>query len=112
MAAAHITDDKFEAEVLQSKLPVMVDFYAEWCGPCKMAAPVLEELSETYKGKIKIVKVDVDQSQLSSTYGVLSIPTVVVFKGAEGKDAKEMDRKVGFPGKAGYIDMIEKAIAA
>lgn len=107
MSVPHITDDQFEAEVLKSKLPVLVDFYAEWCGPCKLAAPILDELGEEYKGKLKILKLDVDQSQLASKYGVMSIPTVVFFNnGEEVSDA----RIVGFGGKGKYVDGIKKVV--
>ncbi|HSW89601.1 MAG TPA: thioredoxin [Patescibacteria group bacterium] len=108
MAVVHITDDQFGAQVLQSDKPVMVDFFAVWCGPCKMAEPVLEELSEEYKDKLTIVKVDVDQSELSGQYGVMSIPTVVFFKG--GQEVKGT-RIVGFGGKQKYVEGITQAIA-
>ncbi len=107
MAALHITDAQFEETVLKSDLPVLVDFFAEWCGPCKMAAPILDQLNDDYAGKLKIVKVDVDQSELSGKYGVMSIPTVVMFK-----SGKETDRKIGFGGKAGYEEMIKKQVTA
>lgn len=107
MAAVHITDSDFEAQVIKSERPVMVDFFAEWCGPCKMAAPIIDELSEEYKDKVVIGKLDVDESQQAAMqYGVMSIPTVIVFK-----DGKEVDRKVGFAGKAGYVDLLKKVVA-
>lgn len=106
MAALHIGDDKFEAEVLKSSIPVLVDFYAEWCGPCKMAAPVLDELSVEFKDKVKIIKVDVDANQIAGQYGVMSIPTVIMFN-----QGKEVDRKIGFGGKDGYLEMIKKVIS-
>lgn len=107
MAAVHITDSDFEAQVIKSEKPVMVDFFAEWCGPCKMAAPIIDELSEEYKDKVVIGKLDVDESQQAAMqYGVMSIPTVIVFK-----DGKEVDRKVGFAGKAGYVDLLKKVVA-
>lgn len=107
MAAVHITDSDFEAQVIQSDKPVMVDFFAEWCGPCKMAAPIIDELSEEYKDKVVIAKLDVDESQKAAMqYGVMSIPTVIVFKGG-----KEVDRKIGFAGKAGYVDLLKKVVA-
>ncbi len=109
MAAVHISDEEFEKEVLQSDLPVLVDFYAEWCGPCKMAAPILDELSTEYAGKVKIVKVDVDNSNKASAYGIMSIPTVIMFK-KDGEQAKEVDRKIGFNGKDGYVEMIKKVV--
>jgi len=83
-----ITADNFESEVIQSKLPVLVDFWAEWCMPCKMLAPSMEALSKTYDGRIKIVYVDVDaQNELASRFGIISIPTF--------KDGAEYRKKVG-----------------
>jgi thioredoxin 1 len=106
MAAIHFSDKDFEEKVIGSKLPVLVDFFAEWCGPCKMAAPVIEELAGEYKGKMVIGKIDVDQNQeTAGKFGVMSIPTVIVFKGG-----KEVDRKSGFAGKAGYEEMVKKQI--
>jgi len=105
MGATHIDQDKFEAEVLKSNVPVLVDFFAEWCGPCKMAAPVLDELADEAEGKYKIIKIDVDANQqLAGENGVMSIPTVVLFK-----DGKEVERKIGFAGKAGYEELLRKA---
>jgi thioredoxin 1 len=79
-----ITTDNFEQEVLQSDVPVLVDFWAEWCMPCKMIAPVLDEMSEEYDGKLKIGKLNVDeQGDLAARYNVVSIPTLMVFKGGE-----------------------------
>ncbi len=78
------TDDNFETEALKSDIPVVVDFWAEWCGPCRMIAPIIEELSEQYQGKIKVGKLDVDQNpQVAIKYGVRSIPTVLFFKNGE-----------------------------
>ncbi len=110
MPAAHIGDDVFDQTVLQSSIPVIVDFYAEWCGPCKMAAPVLDALADEFDGKVKIVKVDVDQNQIPGKYGVMSIPTVLAFgKGADGK-MTEVDRAVGFGGEEKYRSMIAKVL--
>jgi thioredoxin 1 len=79
-----ITAENFEQEVLQSDVPVLVDFWAEWCMPCKMIAPVLDEMSEEYDGKLKIGKLNVDeQGDLAARYNVVSIPTLMVFKGGE-----------------------------
>jgi thioredoxin 1 len=79
-----ITTENFEQEVLQSDVPVLVDFWAEWCMPCKMIAPVLDEMSEEYDGKLKIGKLNVDeQADLAARYNVVSIPTLMVFKGGE-----------------------------
>ena len=105
MPAKHISDAEFQASVLDSSTPVLVDFYAEWCGPCKMAAPVLDKLADELSGKISIVKMDVDEnSESPSKFGVMSIPTVILFK-----DGKEIDRKVGFGGEQGYREMLKKA---
>ncbi len=86
-----VTDRTFEAEVLMSETPVLADFWAEWCGPCKMIAPVLEEIASEYDGQLKIAKVEVDNnSQSVSRYGVRSIPTLILFK-----DGDPVDRLVG-----------------
>ena len=84
MGLVHFTADNFEAEVLKSEIPVLVDFFAEWCGPCKMIAPVVEELAKQYEGKVKIGKLDVDEAQdIAGEYGVMSIPMLIFFKGGE-----------------------------
>ena len=106
MATINITDTDFDEKVLKSKLPVLVDFWAPWCGPCKMSEPVLEELSDVYKDKVVIVKVNVDDnSQNSNKLGVMSIPTTVLFK-----DGKELGRQVGFSGKNAFEDLIKKGV--
>ena len=100
------TNDNFEKEVLKAKLPVFVDFYADWCGPCQLASPVVDELAKEYQGKAKVGKIDVDQNQaLAQKYAVMSIPTVLVFK-----NGQEVKRAVGFPGKAGYEALIKEAL--
>ena len=77
-----ITDDNFDAEVLKSALPVLVDFWAEWCGPCKMIAPIVEEIAGDYAGKVKVGKVNVDfNNQVAMQYGIRGIPALLVFKG-------------------------------
>ncbi len=79
-----VTDDNFEAEIVNSDLPVMVDFWAEWCGPCRMVAPVVEELANEYEGKIKVAKMDVDKNrQTPAKFGIRNIPTLILFKGGE-----------------------------
>lgn len=106
MTVKQINSRDFEGLVLESSKPVMVDFYADWCAPCKMAAPILEKLAQDFGEKIEVIKVDVDEStQLAQKYQVMSIPTVIIFQ-----NGKETERKVGFPGEAGYREMIEKAI--
>jgi thioredoxin 1 len=81
MSIVHITENTFESEVLKSPTPVLVDFWAEWCGPCKMIAPVLDQIATEYKDKLRIAKVDVDSNQATAMrYGVRSIPTLMLFK--------------------------------
>jgi thioredoxin 1 len=101
-----LTDGNFEAEVLQSDVPVLVDFWAEWCMPCKMIAPIVEELAAEYAGKVKFGKVDTDASRDTSTkFGITAIPTLVLFKG--GEVAKQL---VGLLPKKDLKDAIEDAI--
>jgi thioredoxin 1 len=79
-----VTDENFEAEIVKSDIPSMVDFWAEWCGPCRMVGPVVEELANTYKGKIKIAKMDVDKNrQTPAKFGIRNIPTLILFKGGQ-----------------------------
>jgi len=81
MSIAHISDDNFQSDVLQSDVPVLVDFWAEWCSPCKMIAPILEELAPEYEGKLQIAKVDVDANpRTPQQFGIRSIPTLILFK--------------------------------
>lgn len=89
MATVKVSDDTFASEVLESDIPVVVDFWAEWCGPCKQIGPSLEELSEELDGKVKIVKVNVDENPSSpAQFGVRSIPALFMFKGGEVASAK------------------------
>ena len=85
----HISDATFDAEVLKSELPVLVDFWAEWCGPCKMIAPILEEVAKEYEGKLVIAKVDVDANQaVPAKFGIRGIPTLILFKNGEAAAQK------------------------
>jgi thioredoxin 1 len=87
MASEHIkstTDATFEADVLKSATPVLVDYWAEWCGPCKMIAPVLDEVADTYKGKLQVIKMNVDENrEVPAKFGIRGIPTLMVFKGGQ-----------------------------
>ena len=79
-----VTDMTFDAEVLKSSLPVLVDFWAVWCGPCRMIAPIVEDIANAYDGKIKVLKLDVDENQNTAmSYGVMGIPTLILFKGGQ-----------------------------
>jgi len=81
MSVMHFTDANFKAEVLESATPVVVDFWATWCGPCRMVAPVVEEIAKEYAGRVKVGKVDVDEnSRVASDFGIMSIPTIMIFK--------------------------------
>ena len=85
----YVTDANFEAEVLQSSSPVLVDYWAEWCGPCKMIAPILDEVAKEYTGKLKVAKLNIDENpELAAQFGVRSIPTLMIFKGGEVADIK------------------------
>ena len=104
--ALEITDSNFEETVLKSDKPVMVDFWAAWCGPCRMVGPIIDELSEEYEGKAIIGKVDIDSNQqYAAKFGVRNIPTVLVFK-----DGELVDRKVGVSSKNDYAQAIDKLI--
>ncbi len=101
-----VTDADFESEVLQSSTPVLVDFWAEWCGPCRMLAPSIDELSKELSGKIKIVKMNVDENpKVPSSIGIRGIPTMIIFKGGEA-----VSTKVGALPKASIAEWIESAI--
>jgi thioredoxin 1 len=108
MATENITDKDFDTQVLVNKLPVLVDFWAEWCGPCKMAGPVLEDLSESFKDKVVVMKLNVDENPvMSQKYGVMSIPTTILFK-----DGKELGRQVGFSGKEAFETLMKKGVTS
>ncbi len=102
----HLTDATFEQEVLQSDVPVVVDYWAEWCGPCKMIGPILEELATEYGDKVKIAKINIDEnSQTPPKFGIRSIPTLMVFKNGEVEGTK-----VGAASKSDLTAFIESSI--
>jgi len=106
MTTTIVTDDTFEQEVLKSDVPVVVDFWAEWCGPCKMIGPALEELATQYEGKIKIAKVNVDENPASpAMMGVRGIPTLFMFK-----DGEVVSHKIGAAPKAALESWITEVI--
>jgi len=108
MADIIFTDQNFEQEVLQSKIPVVVDFWAPWCGPCRIVSPIIEDLAKEYEGKVKVGKLNVDENnQTASQYNIMSIPSILIFK--NGKPVKTM---VGAQGKEGYKREIEEVLAS
>ena len=103
---SHVSEADFEAEVLSSDVPVLVDYWAEWCGPCKMIAPVLEQIAEEYGDRIKIAKMDVDANQQTPMkYGVRGIPTLMIFKGGNVEATK-----VGAVSKSQLSEFIDSAL--
>jgi thioredoxin 1 len=97
-----VTDDTFEETVLKAELPTVVDFWAVWCGPCKMIAPVLEEIADEYDGQLQVAKLDVDHNnQTAMEYGVMSIPTLILYK-----DGAAVERIVGFMPKAKLLSRL------
>ena len=106
MSVQLVSDENFEVEVLKSEVPVLVDFWAPWCGPCMRVAPILEEISTEYEGRIKVVKVDVDQSnQTAFKYGIKSIPTLILF--SQGEVAEQV---IGAQPKDGILKIVDKYI--
>ncbi|MBM4165649.1 MAG: thioredoxin [Ignavibacteria bacterium] len=102
MKPLQLTDSTFQTEVINSQTPVLVDFWAEWCGPCRMIAPIVEELAKEYDGKLKVGKVDVDSNpQISMDFGIRSIPTLMIFKGG-----KVVDQIIGAVPKRTLVDRV------
>ena len=103
MAALHFNSSNFQAEVLESDIPVLVDFWAPWCGPCRMVGPVVEEIAREFAGKAKVGKLNVDEEQaLAIRYGVMSIPTLIVFK-----NGQPAETAVGLRPKQAIADMLK-----
>ena len=108
MADKTFTDQTFQQDVLQSNTPVVVDFWAPWCGPCRMVSPTIEELAKEYEGKVSVGKMNVDENpEVAGQYGVMSIPTVMIFKGG-----KPVGQLVGAQGKESYKKAIDEALSA
>ncbi|MEO0543002.1 MAG: thioredoxin [Pseudomonadota bacterium] len=106
MATVTVTNDNFQSDVLGSDTPVVVDFWAEWCGPCKMIAPALDELATEFDGKVKIAKINIDENpDIAAQYGVRSIPTLYMFKGGE-----VVDQMVGAAPKGKLSDWMQNTV--
>jgi thioredoxin 1 len=104
--AIEVNDANFKSEVTDSAMPVLVDFWAPWCGPCRMVAPILEELAKEYDGKVKVVKINVDDSpNTAGEYGVRSIPTLILFK-----DGKVFEQTVGAQSKENLTQLVDKSL--
>ncbi len=102
-----VTDAEFEREVLEAELPVLVDFWAEWCGPCHIIAPILEELAEEYDGRVKFVKLDTEENfDTADRYGIRSLPTMLVFNGGQ-----QVDQIMGAHPKKDLVRTLEKVLA-
>ncbi len=104
----HVTEQSFDQEVVKAETPVLVDFWAEWCGPCRLIAPIVEDFAREYEGKLKVAKVDVDDNQnLAMKFSIMSIPTLGVFKGGE-----LVERIVGYMPKAELKRRVDAALGA
>ncbi len=103
-AAVSVTDTNFQEEVLESSVPVLVDFWAPWCGPCRMVAPVVDEIAEQYDGRVKVVKLNTDDNpKVANNYGITSIPTLMIFKAGA-----KVDKMVGTVSRANLASTLEK----
>ena len=103
----HVSDTSFQADVLQSGTPVLVDYWAEWCGPCKMIAPILDEVAGAYQGKLTIAKMNVDENrEIPAKFGIRGIPTLLLFKGG-----KVVDQRVGAVGKSELVKMVDPHVS-
>ncbi len=104
MSVIKISTKNFDSEVINSQIPVLVDFFAEWCGPCKMLSPIIDDIAEQMKSKIKIGKIDIDESpDLASKFSVMTVPTLILFKNGE-----VVEKSVGVKSKDAIIEMISK----
>lgn len=107
MKPIEVTDATFDKEVLQANQPVLVDFWAVWCGPCRAVAPIVDEIAKEYNGKLKVVKVDVDANvQTAARYNILSIPTLLIFK-----DGKPVEQVVGAAPKRMFVEKLTRVLA-
>lgn len=106
MAVIHVTEKNFDSEVVKSNIPVLVDFWAQWCGPCRMISPIVDEIAEELKGRLKVVKANVDEAQdLAGRFHIMSIPTLLIFK-----DGKPVEQIVGAMSKDQLLEKINAQI--
>ena len=104
MSAIHLSETSFQSEVMQSQIPVLVDFFAQWCGPCRQLAPTIEALADKYSGKVKVCKSDVDEmGSVAAQFGIQSIPTLILFK-----DGKAVAKNVGFMSQDALEELLDQ----